>query len=97
MSTAEAIIPHDIEHAAAGAELARKSLYYMTMMREIEEYARTHRMQPEPERFHEGGQETAGSSRRARVAPTQWTRKDRLIFATGIAAALIVATGIALL
>ena len=67
------------------------------MMREIEEYARTHRMQPEPERFHEGGQETAGSSRRARVAPTQWTRKDRLIFATGIAAALIVATGIAFL
>src|SRR3954453_9959529 len=37
MSTVQAITPHDIEHASARAELARKCLYYMVLMREIED------------------------------------------------------------
>ena len=37
MSTAQATSTHDIEHLADRAELARKCLYYMTLMREIED------------------------------------------------------------
>src|SRR5689334_20004576 len=37
MSTVEAITPHDIEHAAGQAGLAHKCLYYMILMREIED------------------------------------------------------------
>src|SRR5437868_662610 len=37
MSTAHAITPHETEQASARADLARKCLYYMTMMREIED------------------------------------------------------------
>ena len=37
MSTLQATTTHDIEHLADRAELARKCLYYMKMMREIED------------------------------------------------------------
>lgn len=37
MSTAQATTPHELEHASGRAELARKCLYYMTLMREIED------------------------------------------------------------
>src|SRR5437763_17069005 len=37
MSTAHAITPQEIEQPSARADLARKCLYYMTMMREIED------------------------------------------------------------
>ena len=37
MSTAHAITPHDTEQAAGRAELARKCLYYMALMREVED------------------------------------------------------------
>jgi TPP-dependent pyruvate/acetoin dehydrogenase alpha subunit len=37
MSTVQATSTHDIEHLADRAELARKCLYYMTLMREIED------------------------------------------------------------
>jgi TPP-dependent pyruvate/acetoin dehydrogenase alpha subunit len=37
MSTAHAITPHETEQAAGQAALARKCLYYMTLMREIED------------------------------------------------------------
>jgi TPP-dependent pyruvate/acetoin dehydrogenase alpha subunit len=37
MSTVHAITPHEIEEASAQADLARKCLYHMTMMREIED------------------------------------------------------------
>src|SRR3954465_4387389 len=37
MSTARAITPQEIEQPSARADLARKCLYYMTMMREIED------------------------------------------------------------
>src|SRR3954465_12740853 len=37
MSTAQAPTTHDIELAAGRADLARKCLYYMTLMREIED------------------------------------------------------------
>src|SRR5437588_6605478 len=37
MSTVHAITPQEIEQPSARADLARKCLYYMTMMREIED------------------------------------------------------------
>ena len=37
MSTAQATTPHETQGAAERAELARKCLYYMTLMREIED------------------------------------------------------------
>src|ERR1044072_7047390 len=37
MSTAQATSTHDNEHLADRAEVARKCLYYMTLMREIED------------------------------------------------------------
>jgi pyruvate dehydrogenase E1 component alpha subunit len=37
MSTVQAITPHEIDHTPGRAELARKCLYYMTLMREIED------------------------------------------------------------
>src|SRR3954451_6545360 len=37
MSTAQGTTPHDLELASGRAELARKCLYYMTLMREIED------------------------------------------------------------
>src|SRR5204863_6920693 len=52
------------------------------MTREIEDYARTHRMQSALDGSHDGGAERPGSSRRERAATTQWTRNDLLIFAT---------------
>src|SRR5215212_9042533 len=37
MSTLQATTTHDIEHLGDRAELARKCLYYMTLMREVED------------------------------------------------------------
>src|SRR5512140_3253125 len=37
MSTAQATTPHDLVRSSEQADLARKCLYYMTLMREIED------------------------------------------------------------
>ena len=62
------------------------------MTQEIEDYARTHRVQPVPS---DGAQSPSPGRRRPTGA--RWNRNDRLFFVTGIAAALIVAIGLAFL
>jgi len=65
------------------------------MTQEIEDYARTHRVQAAPDGA--SGDADAPSPGRRGWAAARWTRNDRLFFVTGIAAALIVAIGLAFL